>query len=252
MYQWNFGDVTSSQMGPTVTKTYSSPGVYTISLDLNDSPNTVWWASDEITITVAGGCDIQMVTTAQNQNNGVVSFMAASVGGTQPNTYLWSFSDGQTSTIPNPTLTFANGFYTACLTTYNGFACTDSTCMTFNVTNGACPQDLIDIETTVNGNTVTGMVSTNTFVALPLNIVIDYGDGSAPFSTFLTSVFTFQHTYTGSDSLFSICVSATDQAQCFDTECETISLNPCNALQAVYTHSQISDGNVLFSANSNR
>jgi uncharacterized repeat protein (TIGR01451 family) len=62
----------------------------------------------------------------------------------------------------------------------------------------------------------------------------------------LTSAYTFQHTYTNNDSLFTLCVSAQDQAQCFETECQTISLTPCGALQAVFTQTQLPQGNVLF------
>lgn len=251
IYSWSIG-TTSTIIGNSVQTLVlpPEPGYYVIQLFVEDSLDTNWCAIGYFTVLVGNNCDIQSAITAQNQADGEVSFISTASGGTMPYSYYWWFSDGQTATSANPTLTFANGFYSACLTVEDASGCMDSTCTTFNVTNGACPGDLLFIDANVNDNVATGIIQVNNFAFLPLDIIIDYGDGSVSTNIPLTSVYTFQHTYPASGS-YSMCVIASNQVGCMDTVCTNIFIDECAGFQSVFTYNMLQDGYTYFSATSN-
>ncbi len=124
---WDFGDgTTSSQQNPN--HTYTSPGVYTVTLltrDANGCRNE-FTRTDYITImpkptaaftgTPNNGCNIPHTVTFNNTTTGGSGF-----------TYQWTFGDGATSTQQNPSHTYTTGgTYTVRLIATNSAGCSDT------------------------------------------------------------------------------------------------------------------------------
>ena len=87
--------------------------------------------------------DVCNVTSAYTftQSGSAVSFTGTGTGnGTL--TYNWNFGDGSTSTLQNPSHTYANGSFTACLTVINtnsaGDTCSETICKQITVQTQPC------------------------------------------------------------------------------------------------------------------
>jgi PKD repeat protein len=134
-YMWNFGDGASAE-GQNVSHTYKDPGVYKVTLVVDDGCNSQCsTASDSLTVTLsrqpcAKVCEGKIVCA----NTPVDLDCTKSVAG--PNAvYAWDFGDGETATGgPRVTHTYKKcGHYKVVLTITDGecVSC-DSSCVTVN------------------------------------------------------------------------------------------------------------------------
>lgn len=123
-YAWNFGDNTTGS-GQSVTHTYALVGTYLASLTATDNSGASATASTMITVrnlppTVS-------VTAMPSSGNAplLVTFTATA---SDPDgtiaSYAWDFGDGQSSTLANPTHTYAVGNYTATVTVTDNLGAT--------------------------------------------------------------------------------------------------------------------------------
>src|SRR5207244_1145460 len=96
-FSWNFGDTGSNVLGGTslpntMTHTYTSTGIYTVTVIATDTNGKVGSAS--ITVTVAA----PLAVTISGPSSGIVgtsvSFSATASGGTSPYSFSWNFGDG--------------------------------------------------------------------------------------------------------------------------------------------------------------
>ncbi len=104
-YAWTFGDGTTGA-GARLNHTYTAPGVYAANLTVTDAGANVTTAS--VTVTVAA--PLTVVATATPTSGPAplaVHFSAATTGGTPPVSFLWAFGDGGSSTVQDPTHTYA-------------------------------------------------------------------------------------------------------------------------------------------------
>jgi PKD repeat protein len=113
-YLWQFpGGAPSSSSQPNPVVVYSTSGNFTVTLTAINS-------SGSNTITKTNYIQVQTVPSSNfnyTVNGLTVNFTAQSVGATS---YLWNFGDGNTSTLMNPTHTYAvGGNYTVTLTSIN-------------------------------------------------------------------------------------------------------------------------------------
>ena len=126
-FNWNFGTNANPQTASTTTVTnvsYNAPGVYPIAFTVNENGCT---ASTTKTIEVYQNpqASISNVPTA-GCDPVTVSFNNTSTAGT-PMAYLWTFSDGTTSTSQNPTHTFSPaGIYSFSLSVITDQKCIDT------------------------------------------------------------------------------------------------------------------------------
>lgn len=249
LYQWNFSDNSSDQAGPTINHTFSSPGIYTVTLTLNDSPNGAWWALGTLTMFVGvEPCEMQVLTSFENQESGLVSFNVDSIiGGNAPYIYEWYFSNGQQSTVENPELIFQNGEYFACLTVYDAQGCADSLCIEFDVDNGICPENFLIVDPQINNNFFFGTVMNTNSDSGPIELTIDYGDGTIEQQT-ITSVYTMQHSYQAS-GIYYLCATGIDENGCSATFCIDVIVEFCD-VESSFSFENLLNGQVQFNIDS--
>ena len=112
-YVWDFGDGTTSTLGPTMTHTYTHPGYYYVCLTINYANGCSSNICNEVVIGVPNSssfiADVSAVVAGTN-----VSFSPIYAG--SGNSYLWDFGDGTTSSLKNPVHNYTNtGIYKVCL-----------------------------------------------------------------------------------------------------------------------------------------
>ncbi len=221
-YSWDFGDSTTST-ATSPTHTYSTSGTYTVCLTVAVGANGGIVCTDTycdtISIVVASGCQSYFAYTFSPANNNTVSFTdySQTSGGTVG--YAWSFGDSTTSTLANPTHTYAtNGTHIACLTITvvnpNGvITCTDTYCKTVTIsTSGAC-----DATFGFQNVGLTADFYSNALNSYSYNW--DFGDSSFSY------VANPSHTYTTAGT-YNACLTVIDSANsCIDTYCVTVTVN---------------------------
>ena len=119
-YSWNFGDNTPLSTQANPTHNYTQNGTFTVILTVTTACG-IHTKTQNITVTQA--C-VQPIASFSPVANGLsVAFTNTSTNGL---TYNWTFGNGQTSMLQNPTVVFAAaGTYIVTLVTSNG-NCTNS------------------------------------------------------------------------------------------------------------------------------
>ena len=111
-YSWSFpGGSPSTSTATNVTVTYATPGNYTAVLTATNAggSNSITQAIDVLTVPTA--------TFASSVNGATVQFDNTTAGATS---YSWAFGDGNSSTLEDPTHTYASdGVYQVVLTATN-------------------------------------------------------------------------------------------------------------------------------------
>jgi|GEM_PF-2115353 len=125
---WDFGDGNTSTMQNPM-HTYSSPGTYTVCLTAINA-----CGSNIICQPVNAICPTPTSAYSFTTNQLTATFTDGTTGG--PLGWFWDFGDGGTSTLQNPSHTYAvGGTYTVCLVTVNSCGA-DTLCQQVNV---VCP-----------------------------------------------------------------------------------------------------------------
>ncbi len=116
-WQWNFGDGSASSL-QNPSHTYSSPGVYTVTLTTRDSTGASSTATKTGLIAVGQTAPVRAQFTSSSRlgsDRTVVQFIDQSSGNIS--SWSWDFGDGATSNEQNPSHTYAvPGAYTVSLT----------------------------------------------------------------------------------------------------------------------------------------
>jgi len=194
LYFWYFGDGGTSNVQNPVHH-FSQNGAYSVCLTIGSAHDSSCWSyfCDTIVINtfpVDTGCNASF-TYANDSMAGAVNFFNYS----QPSsgaTYYWSFGDGSTSTVKNPSHYYAqNGWYLVCLTVASVYDsnCWDTQCDTILVTTGGndslCSANFTYFNDSTNGSTV-HFVSTSS--GSNLTYFWNFGSGT---STLANPTFTF-------------------------------------------------------------
>lgn len=140
-YLWTFGNGSTSTAYSPPTQTYN-PGTYTACLEVTrvvpvSSANLLSSCSKYLckTIVIDPPCTVSASFRYQTCiGSNTVNFTNLSGTNTSNNTYLWEFGDGTSSTLINPSHTYANsGLYNVCLTTTQSANCKARRCYTINL-----------------------------------------------------------------------------------------------------------------------
>jgi PKD repeat protein len=219
---WSFGDGNNA-FGTNQSHTYASPGTYTVCLLIWDSLNL---CSDSFCSIVAVGgvmpCNASFSTTFIN--NTILQFTNSSSASGVFTSY-WSFGDGSTSTLANPTHTYANsGVYTVCLVITGG-GCVDSFCTSVTAFGSGAPCSA-NFNTSLTGNTA---LFNNSSTGTSLNYLWWFGDG------FTHNGQAPVHTY-ASPGIYNVCLFVSDSSNtCTDTMCSLVTIPVSASCNAQFT-----------------
>lgn len=153
---WNFGDGTTAS-GYNATHTYTASGVYWACLTMIDSTSAGSCRNtfcDSVRVgTVVVNCQARFNKSITGTT---VSFTNTSVAAPGAMTF-WSFGDGTSSNLPNPTHTYnANGVFRVCLTIADSLTgCQSTTC------------DSVVIGGTVTTCAISGTITVDSGMTLP-------------------------------------------------------------------------------------
>ncbi len=199
-YSWDFGDGNSStQMDPVYT--YSGPGTYQVCLTTNNL-----CGSDSICQTLVVTCPAANATWSYTSSTVNASFTDMTAG--NPISWAWDFGDGGTSSLQNPTHTYAaGGTYTVCLTTTDSCG-SDSTCQSVTV----CDLPVAAFTSTA----VLGLVDFTDASTGGTSWAWTFGDGGT--STLQNP----SHTYTANGT-YLVCLTVTDNCGS-DTLCDSLAV----------------------------
>ncbi|MCB0397370.1 MAG: PKD domain-containing protein [Flavobacteriales bacterium] len=239
-WYWNFGDGTNSNVQHP-THAYAAPGVYTVCLTIVGQNKNGNLCKEQVCRDIkirdcgpAPPCKLK-VKYKSKVNCLTASFadFSLSGAGTTITNWYWDFGDGNTSTLQNPTHTYASGgTYNVCLTIVgvnaNGVRCKDQLCLPVTVrdcgNNKPCKIKPLfiyrdsclfvqfqDLSLSGAGTTIT-------------NWYWDFGDGNT--STMQSPA----HTYTGAGT-YTVCLTIVgtrpNGTQCKDQICRKVTVKDC-------------------------
>ena len=126
-FQWNFGDGGTSTLQNPVHH-YVNAGAYTVCLTISGGGITCTYCDSAYFNSSNIGCNASFTY----QISGLTVTFASTMLNTNTNHY-WSFGNGTSSTIANPTVTYTSpGTYTVCHHVWNT-NCSDTSCVTITV-----------------------------------------------------------------------------------------------------------------------
>ena len=151
-WSWNFGDgSTSTSQNPS--HTYSTNGAYSVTLSISSAS-----CSDSVSQTIVVGnviptCAAAYYYVPDSSNQNIIDFFDISTG--SPTSWAWDFGDGTTSSLQNPSHTYAaNGNYTVTLNIASA-NCNDSISQVIVIgTTSACQAAFTSTPDSSNTNTI--------------------------------------------------------------------------------------------------
>jgi PKD repeat protein len=126
-WSWNFGDGNTSTL-QYPTHAYAQAGTYSVCLTVVLADSSTCSYCTSVTTGNTFGCST-ILNFVKDTLNPLHFWGYATVTGTAPFTYQWSFGDGNTSTQQYPSHTYAQaGTYLVCLTTIDANGCNSTSC----------------------------------------------------------------------------------------------------------------------------
>jgi PKD repeat protein len=227
--QWNYGDgVNSSTTSPT--HTYAAPGTYTVTLTVTD--NGGYSNTRTATVTVAAGSNVAPVANFTSTTSALTAnFTDTSTDsdGTIASR-SWNFGDGTSSTLTNPSKTYAAaGTYTVTLTVTDngGLSNTRTAAVTVSAPANAAPTANFTFATSgLTANfTDTSTDSDGTIASRSWN----FGDSTTSTATNPSKTYTAAGTYT-------VTLTVTDNGGATNTRTQSVTVTA----SAVQTYSNTS------------
>lgn len=198
---WDFGDAGTSS-NPNPIHAYSSPGAYQVCLVVTDT-----CGADTFCQTVNIQCTPPLAGFVAIDTLLTISLADTSTSAFQNPIYSWDFGDSTTSSLPNPTHSYASpGIYLVCLTITDSCG-SQTACQAVEV---ICPEPEADFVPMVVGNTVT-FNNTSTTADPNATYWWDFGDGDNSTQQNPTHFYVFGGTYLA-------CLAVTDTCGT-DTQC---------------------------------
>ncbi|MBL7765805.1 MAG: PKD domain-containing protein [Chitinophagaceae bacterium] len=211
-FQWDFGDGTSFTGANPGLHSYPSAATYTVTLTMTDtnacnSPSVFTQVIDYSTTLVAAAFDMPDSVCLP----ALLSFIDQSTNAT---TWAWTFGDGNTSNLANPTNNYLSaGTYTIFLVSGN-----PSTCNKFDTASRVLTvftSPVADFDWSPNPpQPNTPVVLTNLSTGAT-KYFWDFGDGTNSTNKDETHVY-------DKDGYYNVCLTATNEFGCKDTTCKQV------------------------------
>jgi PKD repeat protein len=211
-------------------------GVYTVTISgSSGSVNCCPVMTQTVLVT---SCAAAANFTFGQGSNGAVNFINQTAGAGSNPLYLWKFGDGNISTSPNPSYTYAaNGNYFVTLMVDAGPNCVDSVMIPVNITSYTCSANFTHF-VYANGN----VQFTNTSIPASTNAPVSFNFGNGNTSSG-TGIYTVGTTYTANGT-YSVTITVTVNG-CVSTKTHTVQVLtiplPCT-VQALFTYSNSING----------
>ncbi len=244
-YQWAFGDGgTSTTASPS--HSYAVAGTYNVKLIVTSNNG----CKDSLIKTVdvyakpTAAFTTSTTTGCFHSNRFTLSNTSSISSGTI--TYQWSFGDGNTSALPNPTVQYAAaGTYIITLIATSNFGCKDTTTKTVTVYPSSSPAySMSNAEQCLNGNSFVFTNTSSVSAGTTLTYNWNFGDGGTSTLAAPTHSYATAGTYT-------VTLIVTTNNGCKDTLVKQAIVNPKPLLSfAPSTTAQCLNGNSFTFTNS--
>ncbi len=206
-WEWDFGDGNVANIQNPL-HTYSGVGNFNVSLRIKNSFGCSSILTKPQYIHIGSGVHADFTHTAANTCNPpvIINFQNLSVG-TGALTYQWTFGDGGTSTLANPTYAYNTpGSFTVRLIVTNSVGCVDTIIKPNSVTLGTVHADFTSSPTVCQGQS---LILTNTSNPTPTGATWYFGDGTNANSINAAKVYNTPGNYTiKMVANFSACVDS--------------------------------------------
>lgn len=227
-YFWNFGDGNTST-DPSPAHNYVNMGAWTPCLTITDATGCDTVICDVVFVNcVTPSCDANFSPTYLSCSD--VIFNPVNTG--PQYTHFWDYGDGNTSTDPTPTHTFADGVYIVwhyVEDTLTG--CADSTLLTITIACGTgCTVDGVWTYNLNTSNCEVHFASSAWGGQAPYTYFWNFGDGNT--STLANPI----HQYPN-NSTWTPCLTITDMNGCDTTICYPITVS-CTSVNCDATFTQ--------------
>ena len=242
---WDFGDgTTSTGVNPVQVHTYNGPGPFYVCHTVTDTAagctdtfcDSVYLFAPPICQAIFGFDTVGL--TASFLDFSVYDSTAG------PATFHWDFGDGNTSTLMNPTHTYAGpGDYVVCLTLTTASGCVVTGCQLVSVGGSAgCSADFGT--SSIGPNMVLLIAQQGNYA--PSSYTWDLGDGSV-----VSGVAAYVHTY-AQPGTYLVCLTIADTASgCTQTVCNVVVVSSGGGFcQADFGWNQTASGTFAFVNNS--
>ncbi len=132
-YSWTFGDGATSTV-PNPSHSYAAAGSYTVTLTVTDNQGATNAVSHSVTVTAANQPPVAAFSSSCSALTCSFTSTSSDPDGTIAS-YSWTFGDGATSTVQNPSHTYAaGGTYTVTLTVTDNQSATNAVSHSVTVT----------------------------------------------------------------------------------------------------------------------
>ena len=211
-YVWDFADGTTSIL-TNPTKSFTNNGIYIVKLIATNSNGCKDSNTQAIIVFEKPTASFTLPSNTICSNTLTISPTNTSTG--LSNTYVWNFGDGTTSTITNPTKTYATaGTYNIKLVATNNHGCKDSIQQTISISPAPIANFSINNNSQCAVNNVYSFSNSSTGA---ISYLWDFADGT-------TSILSNPNKAYITPGLFNIKLIATNINGCKDSITKTVSV----------------------------
>ena len=237
-YQWDFGDSKMSTNANPMHD-YAGFGTFDVTLRAYTDLGCVDSFTTQVTLTEAPEISIAYSAPCAGESISFTNNSVVPAGFV--NSYDWSFGDGATSTVSDPTHTYPGvGSYSLFVRSFSTNGCTDT--MTMNIVVNEKPQAGIVAPSVVcDGEEVDFKNSTVSSQPSKVGYMWDLGNGQSSMSKDTSIVY-------GAAGSYDVMLIATITGGCADTAMKTIKVSPVPSAGFTVTSALTKDGTMQFVA----
>lgn len=198
-FVWDLGNGTFVSAPPTVSASFSVPGPVTVTCRVDDATRTT--ATSAVTVTVAPRPTVNVsVSPAAVDLGQSPTFVCSPSAGVPPFTVVWSFGDGQSSSLPTTSHGYPlNGSFLATCVATDSVGTSASASVTVNVSRA------LAVRVGVSASPV-APTTTVTFTAIPANgsgsyLTFNWSFGDASYANLSSASITHAFTAAGNFSV---------------------------------------------------